>query len=73
MDARFRLAACAAEFAEILRGSPHAAGSRLEDVARTLRPVALELNLDNRIQELLRLTETGLEPAFSKAAEAAGP
>ncbi len=64
MDARFRLAAAAAHFAEILRGSPYAAGSQFEDVARVLRPVALELTLDQRIQELLRLTETGLTPRF---------
>jgi len=54
---RFRLAACAAEFSEILRASPHAAGSRYEDVARVLRPVALELSLDQRVQELLRLVQ----------------
>jgi len=54
-DARFRLAASAAEFAEILRGSPLALGSDFEDVARVLRPAALELNLDTRVQELLRL------------------
>jgi len=55
---RLRLAACAAEFAEILRGSPHAAGSSFRDVARALRPVALELNLDSNVQEFLRLVET---------------
>jgi Ca-activated chloride channel homolog len=54
---RFRLAACAAEFAEILRGSPFAAGSNFQDVAQALRPVALELNLDGRVAELLRLVE----------------
>ena len=56
-DARFRLAACVAEFAEILRGSPHAAGGDFEDVAAALRPVALELDLDGRVQELLRLVQ----------------
>ena len=55
-DARFRLAACAAEFAEILRGSPYAQGSEYSDVSAALRPVALELNLDQRVQEFLRLT-----------------
>jgi Ca-activated chloride channel family protein len=54
-SARFRLAACVAEFAEILRGSPFAAGSECEDVARILRPVALELRLDKRVDELLRM------------------
>jgi len=53
--ARFKLAACVAEFSEILRGSPFAAGSRFEDVARILRPAALELHLDKRVGELLRM------------------
>ena len=57
MDARFRLAACAAETAEILRGSPFAAGSEWNDVAAALRPVALELSLDSRVAELLRLVQ----------------
>ncbi len=67
MDVRFRLAAAAAEYAEILRGSPFAAGSGLGDVARVLRPVALELSLDNRIQEFLRMAEMGLTPKFQEA------
>jgi hypothetical protein len=54
-DARFRLAAAAAEFAEILRGSPYAEGVGCADVAKVLRPVALELSLDQKVQELLRL------------------
>lgn len=66
MDVRFRLAAAAAEFSEILRGSPFASGSQFEDVARVLRPVALELSLDNRIQEFLRMTEMGLKPRFQE-------
>jgi len=53
----FMLAAATAEFAEILRGSPHAAGSEYKDVATLLRPVALELKLDPRVQELVRLVE----------------
>jgi Ca-activated chloride channel homolog len=52
---RLRLAACVAEFAEILRGSPFAAGSEHSRVASELRPVALELGLDTRVQEFLRL------------------
>ena len=56
--ARFRLAAGVAEFAEILRGCPHAAGSEADDVARVLRPVTLELNLDGSVRELLRLVES---------------
>ena len=57
MSPRYRLAIGVAEFSEILRGSPHAEGSRYEDVARVLRPVALELNLDTRVQELRQLVE----------------
>ena len=55
--AELRLAACAAEFAELLRRSPHAAGSRFGDVARLLRPAVLELRLDTRVAELARLVE----------------
>jgi Ca-activated chloride channel family protein len=54
-ELRFRLAAAAAQFAEILRGSPYAEGANCADVAKVLRPVALELNLDQKVQELLRL------------------
>ena len=54
---RFRLGACVAEFAEILRGSPHAAGSEVEAVAGELRPVALELSLDQQVQALLQLVQ----------------
>ena len=54
-DVRFRLAAAAAQFAEILRGSSYAEGSTCADVAKVLRPLALELNLDQKVQELLRL------------------
>ena len=54
-SAHFRVAACAAEFAEQLRGSPHAAGGRFQDVADYLRPAALELALDTRVKELLEL------------------
>jgi len=57
-DARFKLAACIAEFAEILRGSPFADGSTFEDVAKVLRPVALELNNDPQVQELLSLVHS---------------
>ena len=67
MDVRFRLAAAAAEFSEILRGSPFAAGSSFGDVARVLRPVALELSIENRIQEFLRMAEMGLTPKFQEA------
>jgi Ca-activated chloride channel family protein len=52
-----RLAASAAEFAELLRRSPYAAGNRFVDVVRLLHPVALEMKLDTRVGELLRLVE----------------
>ena len=55
-DARFRLAACAAEYSEILRGSPYAKGSDYRDVSKALAPVALELDLDQRVQGFLQLT-----------------
>jgi Ca-activated chloride channel family protein len=53
----FKLAAGAAEFAEILRGSPYAEDGDLAEVASLLRPVALDYSLDTRVQELLRLVE----------------
>ena len=65
-DVRFRLAAAAAQFAEILRGSPYAEGAACADVAKVLRPVALELSLDQKVQELLRLVN-----AAHSAAQAA--
>lgn len=54
---QFRLAAGAAAFAELLRGSPYVAGRTYADVAQLLRPVALELSLDGRVKELLGLAE----------------
>jgi Ca-activated chloride channel family protein len=54
---RFRAAACAAEFAELLRVSPYTAGSDFAAVIEQLRPVAGELTLDQRVQELLRMAE----------------
>jgi len=56
-DARFRLAVCAAQFAEILRGSPFAEGREFQDVSRVLAPVALELNLDGRVQEFKQMVD----------------
>jgi len=53
----FRLAVCAATFAELLRGNPAAAGAKYEDVARLLRPVCLEMSLDTRVRELLALVD----------------
>jgi Ca-activated chloride channel family protein len=54
----FRLAACVAEFAEILRGSPFARGVEFQEVAAELRPVALDRRLDGRLGELLRVVES---------------
>jgi Ca-activated chloride channel family protein len=53
---QMRLAACSAAFAERLRGSPYVIRP-YADVARLLRPVALELSLDVRVKELLSLVE----------------
>lgn len=55
--ARFRVAACAAEFAELLRVSPYTAGTDMNAVVQTLRPAATELRLDQKVQELLRLVQ----------------
>jgi Ca-activated chloride channel family protein len=52
---RFHLAACAAEFAEILRESEHARGGSLRSVRHVLEEVARELPLDRRVRELLYL------------------
>jgi Ca-activated chloride channel family protein len=56
---RFRLAAGVAEFAELLRLSPHtfSRGRELADAIRVLRPVALELSIDPQVQELVRLAQ----------------
>lgn len=55
--ARFRIAACASEFAELLRVSPYTAGSDFDAVIEQLRPAASQLPLDQRVQELLRMAE----------------
>ena len=52
---RFHLAACAAEFAEILRQSEHAQGAKLDNVEHVLRQVCEQLPLDTRAHELLNL------------------
>ena len=54
----FKVAASAAEFAELLRGSPYAQDGRFDTVADYLRPAALERSLDTRIKELLELVTT---------------
>jgi Ca-activated chloride channel family protein len=54
----FQLAACAAEWAEILRGSPYAEGDDPRELATLLRRAALQYALDGRVQECVRLVET---------------
>lgn len=56
-DPRFKLATGVAEFAEVLRNSDYAKGIRYSDVAAVLRPVAMELTLDSRLQELVRMVQ----------------
>jgi Ca-activated chloride channel family protein len=52
---RLYLAAAAAEFAEILRESEHAAGGNLRDVERIVGQVSEQLPLDGRVKELQSL------------------
>ncbi len=54
-DPRFYLAACAAEFAEVLRGSEHATGGSLPRVQRMLERTVPHLPLDEKARELLNL------------------
>jgi Ca-activated chloride channel family protein len=54
-DPRFFLAACAAEFAEILRQSEHARDGSLQALESNTTRVANALPLDQRAQELLTL------------------
>ncbi len=52
-EPRYFLAACAAEFAEILRMSEHAKNGSLAEVQRLLEKVAVKLPLDQKVRELL--------------------
>lgn len=52
---RFRLAAGVAELAEVLRQSPYAAGTDKDDLLGVLRPIGLELVLDQKVQDLVRM------------------
>jgi Ca-activated chloride channel family protein len=54
---RFFLAACVAEFAEVLRGSEHSRDGSLAAVEPVLTRVANALPLDDRVQELLILVQ----------------
>jgi Ca-activated chloride channel family protein len=62
----FQLAACAAQWAEFLRGSPYTAGDDPADLAAHLRRVALQYALDPRVQELVRLADTTAQLKPSK-------
>ncbi len=55
--ARFRLAACVAQFAELLRGSPYTRHGTLQEIEQALRRVCAELPLDDRAAELLMLVQ----------------
>ena len=55
---RFYLAAAVAEFAEILRKSPHARDGNLDSVREVLGLVAQELPLDRKIAGLLELVDS---------------
>jgi len=54
-DPRFFLAAAIAEFAEILRTSEHAKDGDLKSVQELIERVAVELPLDEQVQELKEL------------------
>jgi hypothetical protein len=58
---RFLLAACAAEFAELLRGSEHARNGSFGEVISVLEPVVAQLPLDARVRELLTLVQRARE------------
>ena len=55
--ARFQLAACVAEYAELLSHSPFASDGSFDEVAAALRPIAMEYHLDERVTELLQLVQ----------------
>jgi len=55
---RLYLAAAVAQFAEILRESEYARGGSIDGVRRILGEVAVELPLDQRVRELLRIVES---------------
>ncbi len=55
---RFYLAASAAQFAELLRNSPHARQTRFADVSRVMDRVSRALPLDRHIAELAELIRT---------------
>lgn len=56
-----RLAVCAAEFAERLRGSPYSAGLDSRGVVDALQPAALELGRDRRLGEFAELVRRAAE------------
>ena len=60
-DPRFRLAACAAEFAELLRGSEHVVDGNFDKIDRVLQEVCEVLPLDKQAGELLQLVQRARE------------
>ena len=56
-EPRFFLAACAAEFAELLRQSEHVGDGNLKQLEQVMIEVANALPLDAQVQELLELTQ----------------
>ena len=60
--ARFRLAAVAAEFAEVLRDSPYAEGSDMTELLEEAKAVVENLPEDDDAAELVRLIETARGP-----------
>ncbi len=66
-DPRFHLAASAAQFAELLRGSPHAQNGNFAEVVRVMEEVSAALPLDAQARNLLELARQaqGLPPAPS--------
>jgi Ca-activated chloride channel family protein len=76
-DPSFRLAACAAEFAEILRASYWARGSRLAEVEALARRCAGEFDRRTDVVELLDLVtkarQLGADQRVNKAASEAPP
>jgi Ca-activated chloride channel family protein len=63
---RFFLAACVAEFAELLRGSEHARDGSYADLRHVLEQVVVELPLDNKARELLSLVRQAQRLAGGK-------
>lgn len=57
-DPSFFLAACAAEFAEILRGSEYAADTSFADIVTYLEKITAALPRDDKVRELLAMVRS---------------